>query len=397
LSLDLSVIAQITENLQFVAAGWITYLPLNNQVGFLNNSYNYLDLYLLATPLFLTQVAYDTMIAGWPVTFSDRLEVNTARYVDSAVDNFELFRGDFLTRDESGGYILRSSGNGRNNTASANDNNNNYDGLQVYLSNLVSASTDRLLPSDIHLHLEADHENFWFDNANGNLPPSTDEFYAEARTERPDMRFNLFLNYSASYIEDYTGLTQQIHAGVYGPIDDQLNLSADVGYYFGDNGHSGGLYSIFLSHDAGPYTQEFLGISRTLSAFNDFVVSSQYYNLRQILGPTLNATVFLEHGSTDDLIDGGDSSQEQEQGGVELDWTLGPKTILYLYGIAERQDFGGGGGRTDTITGRGILNRVISDDLTLQLLYQYQRATSSHADESYYENLVYLRVIYSFE
>ena len=394
--LNLSVIAQLTDNLQFVASGSIIYLPLQNQLGFTGGSaYNALGLFLFAAPLFATQMSYDTIIAGWPVTFYDQFEVHNGSYASDAADSFRYFKGDYLDRDENGGYILHSSRNSPTNTPSENLS-PNYDASIVYMSNQVGADTERMLPGDIRLQMGARHEDIWYNNAVRGLPPSRDQFYASLETERPNMRFNMLLSYSATYVEGYPGITQQVNAGIFGPIDDQIFLNAGAGLYVDANNHSGELFWLFLSHEAGPYTEEQLGVSRTLSDFNDFVTTSEYYRIEQTLGPTLNATAFLEHEDSEDLINGDNASFGQELAGLNLSWQMGPLTTLNLYGIAERQDFANGG-RTDTLTARAVLNRIVTDSLTLQLLYQYQRAFSSLSGQSYFENLVYFRFIYSFD
>jgi hypothetical protein len=65
---------------------------------------------------------------------------------------------------------------------------------------------------------------------------------------------------------------------------------------------------------------------------------------------------------------------------------------MTLSGIAERREYDRGP-RTDTVTGRVILNRTLTDTLTFQLLYQYQRTSSNNSGFSYYENLVYFRIV----
>ena len=39
------------------------------------------------------------------------------------------------------------------------------------------------------------------------------------------------------------------------------------------------------------------------------------------------------------------------------------------------------------------MNHNLTDSLTLQLFYQYQRADADRANYSYYENIVYFRLV----
>jgi len=395
LRLNLSIIAQLSDNLQFTISGSFEYLPIQNQFGVATNAFSSLGLFLYAAPLLVSQLAYDTVIAGWPVRFTDDFQVGTGAYSDSARDNFQLFQGDYLSRNEQNGYFFRSGQQTPGSNGSSSQNSNIDDGI-VYFSNTVSAETDRLLPTDMRLTLRVDHENLWYNQSNSGLPPGRDDFIASLVSERDNLRFKPYASYEASYVEGSPDVTQIVQVGIFGPIDDQIFLRAAAGYYFNANGHDGELYWLSLEHTAGDYTTESLGAERTLSLFNDQVLTSYYYLLRQILGPTLNANLFADYVSSDDLINGGRSSFSGELGGLQLIWALGPKTQLSLAGIAEHQNYDEGT-RKDTVTGRVILNREVTDTLTFQLLYQYQRSSSNLSGFSYYENLVYFRIVKFFE
>lgn len=388
LRLNLSVIAQLADNLQFGISGSVDYLPIQNQVGFQTSAYNSLGLLLDAVPLFASQLVYDTVIDDWPVRFADDFRVNTSSYADSTRDNFGLFREDALIQNESGGFYLRP---GQTQSDSNSNQQSPYDASVVYLTNEVSALTDRLLPGQVRLTLRLDHENLWYNQSNRGLPPARDDFLALLASERPNERFKPYVSYNATYVEGYPGVTQSVRAGVFGPIDDQLFLRAEAGYYLDANHHDGVLYELSLQHLAGPSTTEELVLGRDLSYFDDLEVTAEYYQLQQTLGPTLNATFFVEHSTTQDLVSGS-SSFSNEIGGIQLTWTMGPKTRLTLAGIAQHESYDNGG-RTNTVTGRLILNRIVTDSLTLQLLYQYQRNTSNQPGNSYFENLVFIRVV----
>jgi hypothetical protein len=379
LTLNLSVIAQLTDNLQFVATGSIEYLPLNNQVGFENG----INLGLLG-PLLAAQFAYSTIVAGWPVVFADDVRSGGAFYGENNGDNFDLFEGSQLYRTENGRYAFRYYQTDRSFNAPS-------DPL-IYYSNSVSALTDRLLPGDIRLTLRLEHEDLWYNQSNRGLPNSRDDFLATAVSERENERFKPFASYEATYVEGNPGVTQSILAGAFGPIDDHLFLTAGGGYYFASDRNNGALFFLGVKHNAGPYTNEQFLIDRTLTDFDQDEVTYGYYRLDQALGPTLYARLFLARSMYHDIVNGGGSDFSDTLGGMELNWYISPRTSLSLAGIYTRQT-GFDRERIDTVTGRFILNHSFTDTLLFQLLYQYQHAISNRPGTSYYENIVYLRLI----
>jgi len=173
-------------------------------------------------------------------------------------------------------------------------------------------------------------------------------------------------------------------------------LRAAVGYYADGLNHSGLLYQLSLNHTAGRYTTEELTVGRNLSSFDQEDITYEYYRLDQILGPTLSTTLFLTHASYQDLVNDGGSNFTDELGGLQVNWTVGPRTTLTLAGIYERQgEFGGI--RRDTTTGRVTLDHVLTDTLTIQLLYEDNHVVSNVKRDSYDENIFYIRLIKLFD
>jgi hypothetical protein len=153
---------------------------------------------------------------------------------------------------------------------------------------------------------------------------------------------------------------------------------------------------VALNHAAGPYTTERLFFDRGLSYFDNEERTASEYQLTQILGPTLAGSLFLVYSTYRELANSGVSNRTEELGGLQLNWSLGPKTRLLLDAIADRQDYDGGP-RVNNLIARAILNRTLTDTLTMQLLYEHQRADASRSGESFYENLVYFRVVKFFD
>jgi hypothetical protein len=391
LRLNLSIIAQLTDTLQFAVTGSIDYLPLNNQVGIETSLFSNLGL-LASGPLFATQFVYDCNIAGWPVTFADDFRVHSGIYGDSARDDFDLFNGDYLARDRSGRYTFRS---GNTNLRDNGLNGNSQTDSLIYFQNTISALTNRLLPGDVRLTVRARHDNFWYNQSNRGLPSSRDDFYTALVSERDNMRFKPFVSYEATHIEGVPGVGQTALAGIFGPIDDYVFIRANVGYYV-FNSHNDVLYQLLLDHTAGEYTTEHLAIERVVSDLAGELRTSEYYRLDQTLGPTLLGTLFLAHSDVQELVSSSIGNHDDYIGGLQLVWYLGSKTTLRTAGIYNKQTFPDGR-RDTTMTGRLVLDRRLTDSLTLQLLYQYQHAVSNESGNKYYENLVYLRLVQLLE
>jgi len=378
LRLNLTVIAQLSDNLQFAFLGSLEYLPIQNDFG-LGTS---LNLGLLG-PLLAAQFVYDTVIGSWPVRFAEEFGASAAEYSTDTVDNFDLLQEDQIERDDNGRYSFHQLDNNSSNTTSK---------PLVYYDNTVSVVTDRLLPDDIRLTVRAYHQDLWYNQSNRGLPGSRDDFLTSLVSERQDLRYEPYVTYEAQRDDHLPGITQIAKAGVFGPIDDQVFLRAEVGYFVDGFDHNGLLYLVRLDHAAGPYTSEHLAVGRDLFSFEQEEVTYEYYRLDQILGPTLTASLFLTEEDHQDLLRDGGSDFSDRVGGLQCVWNISPESTLSLAGIYERQDFSRGG-RRDLVTGRLILNHNLTDSLFIQLLYQYQHAVGSGGSDSYFENLVYFRLV----
>jgi len=375
LRLNLSIIAQLNDNLQFVLTGSLLYLPIQNQFGIQNNTL------LFLAPALASQIVYNTVLAGWPVVFADVFRIQTYVYSDSVNDNFGLLSQDF-TQDTTGVYTLHNSAYS-NSAGREND--------VLVFSNTVSASTNRLLPGDVRLSLTASHENLWYNQQNRGLPSQRDDFSASLVSERPSLRFKPYITYLASDIEGNPQITQQITAGIFGPIDDQLFLRAEGGYYFGAFGHSNYTYRLTLNHEAGPFTTEGVTFDQRLSLFDQEQLTSEYYSLYQILGPAITANLFLGHVQDQNLTNDNAPGYEAYYAGLGFAFPLSDRTSFQIGGTFEDRTNSASLDR-DVFTGRVSITRIVTDTLTLQILYQYQNARYTTAVQSYYQNIIYLRL-----
>lgn len=394
LSLNMTLIAQLTDDLQLAINGTVVYLPIQNIVGFESSSLDGgLGFLLAAIPLMRSQLTYDTLIAGWNVQFADTFQVTTGNYSDSTRDQFNLFQSGELQAQSQGNYTFHSG------HANLRDNNTNSDNSQQdYFSafvNTISALTTHDLPGDIQFTARAERSDLWYNQGNRGLPSSREDLTLLAEEVRPNMRFTPYSSYELSHSSDVPGVYQTFRIGLYGPITDQLFLNTNVGYFISTTGHQDAVWTLNLRHVAGEYTTEYLGVERGLSDFNDEVYTSELYRITQVLGPTLTAEAFAENSQVQELINDQSPNRSQQDYGASLTWLLGPKTTLTLSGIYTHQDFTDGF-LTDTWTGRISLWRTISDTLFFRALYQYQRFHTNQSSNNYSESLVYLSLIKYF-
>lgn len=399
-----AVMVQLTEGFRLTLAGSFVYLPTEGSAGFSGFATRIpFSLGLVATPALNSQITYDTVIAGWPVTFANDLRLLRARSSLSTRDNFEGLEGvEFTETSQAGRYTF----NAPFRTRERRDGVFRDDAFQddtddlIVLSNTVSALTERLLPGSVRLRARAYHENLWYNQGRRGLPSSRDGVDILARSEHENLRFKPFLTYNARRIDGRDRFTQQIRIGISGPITDQLRLSADAGVLLDGRGDVRPLFRLFLFHEAGPLTTETLALSRTVSDFDDEFADRLTYTIQHQFGARVTANAFASIGRVTDLLDAGDDSfstnRDELRAGVRVGTRLGPKTRLTLAGLYTRLD-GDDAFASETWTGRLDLTYSFTDSLLGQLLYQYQRRDSAGSGRDYTENLVFLSVTKYFD
>ncbi|MGA3169837.1 MAG: hypothetical protein ABSE62_02385 [Chthoniobacteraceae bacterium] len=393
LTLNMSLVAQLTDDIQMGINGSLIYLPLQNIIGLttssLNGAYGYL---LAAVPQMLAQVSYDTLIAGWDVRFADNFSTSTGAYSDGTRDEFSLFQGGVLAPDGPGRYTFHSGQlNLRNNSANFYGGNENY--FAVF-ANTVSALTYHELPGDIDFTGWASHSDYWYDPYSSDLPFSQDQLYLLWEAARPNMRFTPYFSYYLSHVSTAPGVFQVLRAGFFGPVTDQLYLNTNIGYFIGDEDQQSLLWMLTLDHVAGPYTSEHFEVTKGISYYDDEEVTTEYYRLLQTLGPTLQGTLVADHSEYQEL-NSQYANRTQEDVGAGITWWLGPLTTMQFQGVYSHQDYDNGFD-TDTWTGRVTLWRILSDDFFFRAFYQYQRYSPNAQNRGYYENLVFLTLVKYF-
>ena len=385
LTISGAIIAQLTEGLRIAVSGSLVYLPLQNEAGIAG--FGLYAPYLLGfddEPIVRSEITWNTIIGGWNVVFADDFRIGIGRFTNNVRDDAILFNGGgFDGYDQAGRYVFRARQDPvGNNSRSSNE---RSDTSILYYSNVISAQADRLIVGKTRLRFQASHENLWYNQGNRGLPKLRDQINVSLVSERENLRFKPFVIYQALKTDAHASFEHTIRAGVDGPITDQLQLHADVGYYFG-NSEEAFLWGVSLRHQAGPYTEQSIAFRRTVSSFHDEINDIVGYNIRQIIGPKLIADAFFLRDDIRDLSGEGFSRVEYRTG-VRLSILAGPRTNFVLTATYARVD--AAGGQSNTLTGRAEATHYFTDSFLARLIYQYQENDSDFSTQSYYENLVY--------
>jgi len=394
ITLNMEIIAQLSEDLQFAVYGSIIYLPLQNILAATESSTleGGLGFLLGALPVLNAQASYGTEIGGWAVTFADQFQTATGHYSDSTRDQFGLFQNSVLQNSDNPNTFRSNEAGLRNANSSG-----SYEqqGYFSYYENTASATAVTQLPNDVGIYARAYRSDLWYNQGTRGLPTSRDDFFIQAESNKPSWRFQPFASYEVSHSSSVPGVYQIAHIGVEGPLTDQLYMKASAGYFWNNEGQQNALYRLQLRHQAGPNTTEYLEIARGLSYFDDEVITTEYYLISQVLGPTLGGFGFADHSQFQELVNDGFSNRSQEDAGARLTWSIGPLTTLDLSGIYTHQDFDDGL-TTDTWTGRVTLSRIVTDSIFFQAFYQFQHYNANESDRKYEENLVFLSLVKYF-
>lgn len=391
-----TALLQISEGLHFAVSGNLVWLPFENKVGIAG--FGLFAPYLFGlegNPAVHSQVAWETQIGAWNVIIADDFVIDAGRVAYGEHDTFDAFEGGgFDEVDRAGRYSFRARA--ARSHGSRYDR-NDTDADIVYYSNKISATAERLLPGPIRLRVRAYHEDLWYNQGNRGLPRLRDVVSLYAVSERENMRFKPFFSYRAVHTDRRDGFNHEVRLGINGPITDQLDLHADVGWFHRDEtGDNRFLYALRLRHIAGPYTVETLSFDRRYNDLSDEIRDELGYRVEQVLGPKIRGVAFASYSKVDDL--GDDRFDRNEwRTGVRLTLEPGPRTTFRLSGIYTERDSNGEFGNRQTWTGRLELTYRFTDTLVSRLLYQYQTRDSNRRTDSYDENLVFLTISKYFD
>ena len=388
-----SVIAQFSERLRLALSGSFVYLPLKNEAGLTGFGFGFHAPFVFGLsedPTLRSEITWNTVIGGWNVVFSDDFTIGIGSYSNSLRDDavfFSVGGFGFDGVDRAGRYSFGGRGGALSSAGlrSGQGSGQRSETGILYFSNIVSAQTDRLVVGKTRLRVQAAHENLWYNQGNRGLPSLRDQINVSLVSERENMRFKPFIIYQALRTDLQDSFAHTIRAGVEGPITDQLQLRAEIGYYFGNNQDSL-LWQVNLQHQAGPYTKESLYFGRAVNGFNDEIHEVIGYNIHQILGPKITANAFISRDDVRDLSGEGFSHTEYRTG-LNIQIQAGPRTQISLTGTSALAE--SDGGAYTAWTGLAQISHSFTDTFLSRLSYQYQQRNSDFGSNSYYENLIY--------
>jgi len=393
--LTIDILAQITESLRISTEGTFIYLPMQGKTGIAGFGLGDIYEFGLGGPLAHAQIEWDTKIGQWNVVLMDDFQIIEGIFSTQLQSDDVLFEGaDFNDQATLGRYVLRpQQGDIFENQGSLNNRLDSRDNVVVY-TNTVSALAERLLPGDIRLQVGIYHEDLWYNQGNRGLPELRDGATVSLIDQHENTRFKPYIIYNAFRTEELGGVQSIFLAGITGPITEQIHLIAEVGYYTGGNDGSGELWRVQFDHTVGPYTQQSLIFARTFNYFHDELDEELGYNLRQIIGPKMDADLFAYRIESQDFFaDNTRQDFNQWRLGGRLTFNIGPKTCLRLTGEYDSIDFD----HTTQLLGRIEFGYNFTDTLLLHLIYQYQQSTSEQSGLNYSENLLFLSLTKYFQ
>ena len=353
------------------------------------------------------------MVAGWNVLFSDEFRLSLGRFSESSRDDFALFDGgQFDQADTAGRYTFRSPRPKRQHTRFQGD---NTDVNISYFSNVMSVTTERLLPGPVRLKIRAYHEDLWYNqggrgqaslrgssggssnNPNDYLARTRDGLTFLAISERDNLRFNPYVLGRATETDRSNGLNEEIRLGLSGPITDQLHLSANAGVFRREaSGANRFVWGLELRHLAGPYTRESIIAGANYGDFTEELTTHYTYRVRQVIGPKNLAEAFVTLANIEDLRDG-TRSRDEIRTGVRDTWYLGPRTTLRGAALYSMLTHASGLGARETYTLRLELDYHFTDTFFSRLLIEHHTRQSDSGGTNYDENLIFLSLTKYFD
>ena len=389
--LTMAATLQITERLRIATYGTLVYLPFRSEIGIAGFGIKDPFVIFEARPVMQTQLSYEATLGNWDIQVVDDFRVQQRRF--GAIGGFELFDGERFDEEDRAGRFVFTDRTRRIGTERPT--NSRFDTL-FEARNLISVVADRLLPTDTRMEIGAHHSDSWYYNSSeSGLPHSRDSAFVALISERETLRFKPFVRYRVSR-RDEGEWDQEAHAGVRGPITENLRLLASAGYFAdGDSDRKTYLARVRLRHTLGPFTFHQLEFHRGLTEPEEGIETSWYYLLRQVLGPDFIGEVFAFRGDFEDLRSRRDGTESRA--GARLTYNLGNHATLRASGIYTDFDYSNNAlGDYTAWIGRAELFYRFARSFHGRLIYQYQTRDSDLAGDSYNENLVGIHFIKYF-
>lgn len=406
-TLGVSALYQLTEGLQIGVSGAFIWLPSEGEFGIAG--FGLVDPFarfaIDGQPLFEAGISYDMTLGGWDVRLFDEFVAHNRSAYGFGQDGFlDLYDGESFDEGEDEIRKQRIYKTPSNNTQAynrADTTTTRFDADNTDLQNTAGVVASRLLPTATRASLGFYHHNFW-DLADNSQPGaanvnSLDVFDARLDSERENLRFKPYVQYTAMKNNIQKGWDQILTGGVRGPITENMFFDGSAGYVFSGNSDKTSLiWMLRLVHEINPSTLHVLQYFRTLTQPERFLTENVSYQITKILGPYIRGSLYARRQESQDL-DNSNTLFILEQVGLTFNYDLAEHGEAYFQGFFSRFDYRSGAVNDyDLLTLRFIYARPISATVNGEFFYQFEKRDSEAANDSYYENIVGVRLTKTF-
>lgn len=245
--LNIDTFIQITDDLQLIVAGNLAYYYVNghgySDSGFgFNDSFYFSDTFrfhdgvsLDGKLLFVSQFRWVREISNISLELSDRFSVNDRVMENPFVDGAFSRTKEFV--------------------------------------NTATARSGCLFPAQTRVGLDYHNVNYWHDSDFKAWDRQENRLVGWLSVERDSMRFRPFADYSLRHVgyfsqNDNDGWVHEGHAGLQGPVTENMNAEAGVGYAksTGENALSDVLWRVYIDHVMNSRTRHQIRLERTTRA-----------------------------------------------------------------------------------------------------------------------------------
>ena len=386
--LQATAMYQVNEAMRLSAAGTAVWLPFKPDIGFTDPLADYS--FSLA-PIFQTQFTYDIPFNKVDVQMVENFTVQSGGFGTGR--SFDLLeRRDDDLEDRAGRYNYRD-------TQAQGPTVRRFRSAPSYRNSIgVNAST--VLPTVTRFTAGYIHENIWQQRDSLGQQSSSDIFTGELRSERENLRFKPFFNYSARHQNNRFGYDSAVRGGFAGPITPYLELRGDMGYFLaGDESGEGYTWFVGLVHRPRERLEHEVDYLRTISYPDRSVVTLVTYRAQLQASPDLVLEAGTQEQNVEPLDNPNNSFGGKEFRAVgRLNYRVLDRIVTRL-GFAWTHNVGRTGPtplRFDLHTIRLELNLAHTSTFESAFLFQHEFRDSNRVGDSYVENVASLTLTRRF-
>jgi hypothetical protein len=379
--LQATAMYQVNDAMRLSASGTAVWLPFKPDIGFTDPLADYT--FSLA-PIFQTQFIYDIPFNKVDVQVIENFTVQSAGFGTGR--SFDLLgRQESDLEDRAGRYNFRD-------TQAQGPTDRRFRAAPSY-RNLIGANVSTVLPTVTRFTAGYMHENIWQQRDSLGQQTSADIFTGELRSERENMRFLPYFNYSARHQNNRFGYDSAMRGGFDGPITPYLDLRANMGYFLaGDESSEGYTWAVSLVHRPRERLEHGLDYLRTITYPDRSLVTLVGYRAQL----QASQDIILEAGVQEqnvEPIDNPNNSFGGKQFRAEgrFNYRVLDRIVSRL-GFAWTHAVGRGGAplRFDLHTIRYELNIAHTTTFQSAFLFQHEFRDSNRRFDSYVENVASL-------